>query len=141
MDALQQTALNGGVAAIGEVSQHQALEPAGLKAVADLGRQQRRHRLGREIGGSLLQPLAVDAPQPLPIDRRHIGCGQEGPDITGGDQQIELETEVGGGITGQGGAQLIPAERTLSKGGQQAPAVVALEEHLAAHGESRPAGP
>jgi len=58
----------------------------------------------------------------------------------GGDQQIEPETEIGGGFSGQGGAQLIPAERTLSKGGQQAPAVVALEEHLAAHGESRPAG-
>jgi hypothetical protein len=92
------------------------------------------------MGGSLLRPLAVDAPLPLPIDRRHIGCGQEGPDVSGGDQQIEPETEIGGVITGQGGAKLFPAEGTLRQGGQQAPAVVALEDHLAAHGESRPAG-
>lgn len=46
--------------------------------------------------------------------------------MSGSDQQIEPETEMGGGIAGQGG--------------QQAPAVVALEDHLTAHGESRPAG-
>jgi hypothetical protein len=38
------------------------------------------------VGGSLVKPLAVDAPQPLPIDRRHGGCGQERPDVTGCDQ-------------------------------------------------------
>jgi len=37
---------NGGVAALGEVGQHQASKPAGLEAVAHLGRQQRRHRFG-----------------------------------------------------------------------------------------------
>jgi len=40
----------------------------------------------------------------------------------------------GGDIAGQGGAQLTPAAGTLSQGGQQAPAVVVLEDHLTAHG-------
>jgi len=47
---------------------------------------------------------------------------------------------MGEGIAGQGGSQLTPAAGTLSQGGQQAQAVVELEDHLTAQGESRPAG-
>jgi hypothetical protein len=58
------------------------------------------------MGGSLVKPLAVDAPQSFPIDRRHGGGRLERPDVTGGDQQIEPETEIGVGFAGQGGGQL-----------------------------------